>query len=147
MMKSDIVMMMVGHAGHIHRRTANELLEQRGVSWGQPPILKYLSEHDGCIQRDLAENCHVKAATISSVLDNMESSGYIERRTVPEDRRAQRIFLTDAGREKHELTHLVFEELEEKCMDGISANELAVFKKTLKKIIDNLQVMSGEREA
>lgn len=137
-------MMTLGHIGHIHRRTANELLERQGVSAGQPPVLKYLSENDGCIQRDIAENCHVKAATVSSVLDNMKASGYIERHTIPEDRRVQRIFLTETGKQKHELTHKVFCDLEDVCLDGFTDDEILNLKNSLERIINNLQAYSNE---
>lgn len=137
------IMMTIVHLGHIHRRTAQEMMEQYSISWGQPPILRYLNNNDGCIQRDLAENCHVKAATISSVLDNMEQSGYIERRSQKGDRRVQRVFLTDLGREKHELAYRVFQQLQQECLDGIAPEELDQFKTTLRRILENLQKTSG----
>lgn len=138
--------MLIGRIGHIHRRTTNELLERQGVSGGQPPVLKYLSENNGCIQRDLADYCHVKAATISSVLDNMEASGYIERRAMPEDRRVQRIFLTEYGRKKHDLTHKVFTDVEDTCLEGFTDDEVAALKNALDRILVNLQAYGGETE-
>lgn len=35
---------------------------------GQPKILDYLLSHDGAVQKEIAEACHIEPATITSVL-------------------------------------------------------------------------------
>lgn len=139
-------MPLLGHISHLHRHAAHELLERQGVSVGQPPVLRYLSENDGCIQRDIAENCHIRAASVSSVLDNMERLGYIERRSLEGDRRAQRIFLTGEGRVKYDLVSNVFRHMDECCLMGIGEKDLRVFHKTLEAIIKNLGRFGAEKE-
>ncbi len=54
-----------------------QALEDTGLTSGQPKILDYLREHDGCIQKDLADACHVDAATIVGLLNRMESGGLL----------------------------------------------------------------------
>lgn len=49
--------------------------QDMGLSPGQPKILYYLEEEKGCIQRDLADWCAIEPATVSKLLDNMESKG------------------------------------------------------------------------
>lgn len=46
---------------------------------GQPKVLDYLIYHDGAVQKDIAESCHIEPATITSVLAGMEKSGLIMR--------------------------------------------------------------------
>ncbi|GHU79933.1 MarR family transcriptional regulator [Clostridia bacterium] len=139
------IMMALGHVDHAHKHMAGRLLEGI-VSRGQPPVMRYLEHHDGCIQRDIAENCHVKAASVSSVLDNMEQCGYISRQALEGDRRAQRVYLTEEGRSKCEMVKGVFRRLEEQCLAGIGDDELAAFRGTLEKIIANMRKMDGEKE-
>ena len=49
---------------------------------------------------DLARPLGVTAPTASRAVDVLESHGLVERRPDPEDRRAQRIALTNAGRSR-----------------------------------------------
>ena len=140
----DDIMMFLHHAGHIHRRIIQAKMDQEGISWGQPPVLMYLSDHDGCIQRDIAQNCHIKAATVSSVLDNMEQSGYIQRCSMAGDRRVQQVFLTATGREKGRMVRESILTFEQRCLQDIAPEDVAVFRSVLSKIIANLQIMDAE---
>jgi DNA-binding MarR family transcriptional regulator len=137
------IMMTLGHVARVHRHSAGRLLEGR-VSWGQPPVLRYLECHDGCIQRDIAENCHIKAASVSSVLDKMEQCGFISRQAQEDDRRVQRVYLTAEGKAKCELVNGMFRQLEERCLAGIGDRELGAFHKTLEKIFANMWEIGRE---
>jgi DNA-binding MarR family transcriptional regulator len=139
------IMMTLGHVGHAHKHMVGRLLEGR-ISWGQPPVLWYLEHHDGCIQRDIADNCHIKAASVSNVLDTMEQCGYIRRHAQEGDRRAQRIYLTVEGKAICELVKSVTHQLEKRCLEGIGHEELNAFRGTLGKIIANMMTISGEME-
>ncbi|GHU89008.1 MarR family transcriptional regulator [Spirochaetia bacterium] len=139
------IMMTLLHMAHTHRHITIHLLEG-GISRGQPPVLWYLKHHDGCIQRDIAENCHIKAASVSSVLDNMEQCGFISRQAQEDDRRVQRVYLTAEGKAKCELVNGVFRQLEERCLAGIGDRELGAFHKTLEKIIANMREIGREEE-
>ena len=74
-----------------------QALEDTGLTSGQPKILDYLREHDGCIQKDLADACHVDAATIVGLLNRMESGGLLSRRQQDGNRRSFFVYLTDKG--------------------------------------------------
>jgi DNA-binding MarR family transcriptional regulator len=139
------IMMALFHVVHAHRYMAGRLLDGN-VSRGQPPVLRYLEHHDGCIQRDIAENCYIRAASVSSVLDNMEQCGYIRRRAQEDDRRVQRVYLTDEGKLKCRLVNNVFRQMEKRCLTGIGEEELGAFHKTLEKIIANMRATGGEEE-
>jgi DNA-binding MarR family transcriptional regulator len=139
------IMMALGYVGHAHKHMVGHRLEGI-VSRGQPPVLWYLERHDGCIQRELAENCHIKAASVSSVLDNMEQCGCIRRHALEGDRRAQRVYLTEEGWAKCEMVKGVFRQMEERCLAGIGKEELNAFRETLEKIIANMRAIGGGEE-
>jgi len=71
---------------------------------GRPPmareqILRVLLNHEGGIrQKQLTEALRVNPSTISEFVNKLEDSGYIERSTDPDDKRATRITLTEKGR-------------------------------------------------
>jgi len=47
---------------------------------------------------EIADSCEVSRATITGLLDTLQSAGFIEREASVEDRRAVRVQLTAAGR-------------------------------------------------
>jgi MarR family transcriptional regulator for hemolysin len=53
---------------------------------------------DGARQIDLAAALDIQGASLVRLVDQVETAGLVERRTDPQDRRANRIFLTEAGR-------------------------------------------------
>ena len=51
-----------------------------GLTRGQPRMLRFLGENDGCRQKDIAEKFYIRAASVSGILSTMEKEGLIERK-------------------------------------------------------------------
>ncbi len=67
----------------------------------EPPqsfILHILCEHDGTRLSDLAGMIRLDASTASRHVRGLEQLGYLQRATDPDDGRASRLSVTDAGR-------------------------------------------------
>ena len=92
--------MQMQFVAHLFRRVTSAAFAKAGITRAQPWILDYLSEHDGCIQRELADRSHFDPASITSALAGMEEQGYVRRESVKGDKRALRVYLTELGREK-----------------------------------------------
>ena len=90
-------LLMAGHAIYLKQLMAE--LNHTGLTPGQPKVLDYLMEHDGANQKEIANACHIEAATLTSVLNGMETKSLIERRRADGNRRSFYVFLTDRGRE------------------------------------------------
>ena len=52
-------------------------IKDSGLTPGQPKILDYLQNHNGCVQKDIAKGCHIEPASITVILKGMETKGYI----------------------------------------------------------------------
>ena len=74
-------------------------LSMLGLYRGQPKVLRFLGEHDGCRQKDIAEHFYLKAASVSGTLGTLEQQGLIERKMNPRSRRETLVSLTEAGKE------------------------------------------------
>ena len=133
------IMLMMGFLSHWHHRTTAEQFRQAQIDRSQPWILDYLAEHDGCIQRQLAERAHFDPASITSALVRMEEQGMVRREPVPGDRRALRVYLTEKGREKQRYVQQVFSDTEEIALRGFDAQERAQLEAFLERIHDNLE--------
>ncbi|GAB4246242.1 MAG: hypothetical protein Tsb0034_25170 [Ekhidna sp.] len=119
------------------KKAANKLFRDLGsnITSDQWIILKRLSEESGLSQRELAESISKDPASVTRILDLLEKEKLIRR--VKADRRSFTIVLTSAGEElvKSVLPEAV--KYREKGIDGITKNELEVFRKVLDKIREN----------
>jgi len=73
----------------------------------QAGSLLVLAQADGMSQSDLASMLHVSRPTVTTMLQKMEASGTIERRSDEHDQRVTRLYLTPKGRELAERTRAV----------------------------------------
>ncbi|MDB5289172.1 MAG: transcriptional regulator [Phycisphaerales bacterium] len=80
-------------------RRLEQILERHGVSLPQFDVLATLRAGEGITQQELAQHLLVTKGNVCALLDRMESGGWVERRTDPEDRRANRLYLTRRGKD------------------------------------------------
>jgi len=86
-------------------------------------LLRFLWEEDGLTQVELSNRSQIDRTTIGGLIDRLEQSGLLVRLPHPEDRRAYRISLTDAGKKlEKELTPLA-EELQNAILAPLSPEE------------------------
>ena len=74
-------------------------LRARGLSLSALPMLASVERHPH--PTELAQVIGLPAPTVSRLLKTLETQGYLERETVPEDLRRYRFRLTSAGRALH----------------------------------------------
>jgi DNA-binding MarR family transcriptional regulator len=113
-------------------------LAEYSVSFGHWTFLRFLWEGDGLTQRELSARAGVMEPTTFSALKVMERLGYIVRRHRDGDRKKIFVFLTAKGRAlRHRLVPLA-EEVNSTAIRGVSAASVAVTRKALLAIIENL---------
>ena len=73
-------------------------LATHGLSVSQFDVLATLRHGEGITQQELAERLLVTKGNVVGLIDRVGAAGWVERRPDPDDRRANRLYLTDAGR-------------------------------------------------
>lgn len=127
---------------------ARKLLErvaEEGLSSGQPKVLEFLLEHDGCMQKEIAHACSVEAASVTSLLNKMERDGLVQRKIPQDNRRVSQVWLTEAGRQKAQIVRDTFTKLEERLFKGFTSRERQSLLDMLQRIQENLKE-DGSRE-
>lgn len=114
------------------------------LSPGQPKLLDYLCEHDGCIQKELAAVCEVESATITNLLTRMENAGLIERRQFAADKRSISVFLTEKGRKAGKIIRERFAKIENGAFAGLDEERQKLFLEMLGRIYQNLTYTEPE---
>ena len=134
-------------ASRLHYRLLYAAMARRGLPLGSPALLRFLSQNDGCRHKDLAENCYLEPATVTSALFTMEKDGLILRQADASDRRSIRIWLTDKGRAALERIGEIQDEMEGICLTGFSQEEKEQLTGLLKKLRVNMMKAIEEQQA
>ncbi len=122
-----------------HKKHCRQSFQDLGLTEGQPKVLAFLQSVEGCLQKELADLCHVEQATMTSLLKNMEQSGLIEKRKeVSGGKRVFRVYLTQYGKEMAKKVDGIVDSLENICFSGFSKEEKEQFLTMFAKISDNL---------
>lgn len=129
--------LLMANQSLLHRRLL-ACLKDTGLTIGQPKVLEYLSGHDGSNQTEIARGCHIEAASLTSVLNRMEESKLLERRTLNGNRRTYYVFLTPLGRDLARKVREAFAALEEEAFQGVPQEEREAFLRVFASIYDNL---------
>jgi MarR family transcriptional regulator for hemolysin len=86
---------LVHDVARLMRRAFDRRVKHLGLTRSQWFVLVHLYRTDGQTQRHLAQELDMERAPLSKLLDRLESGSWIERRADPDDRRANRIYITN----------------------------------------------------
>lgn len=113
-------------------------LKQHDVLYGHWTFLRILWQTDGVTQRQLSEQAGVTEPSTVTALQSMEKQGYIARRKIEGNNKQVRVFLTAKGRSLRPLIVPCAQQVNQLVMAGIPAEDLAVTRRTLLAVIENL---------
>ena len=104
-----------------------------GVTPDQFTALRTLLEGDpaGMTQRDLTHAMSSDPNTVASLLERMETAGWIRRQAHESDRRAYRILLLPAGLAQYEDCRVVAMNLQQEVLSGLPENAREAFLEQL----------------
>jgi MarR family transcriptional regulator for hemolysin len=122
------------------RTYADQRARQFGISRAQWVVLMRLDRSEGLKQSELAEILDLQPISLTRLLDRLAGNGLIERRPDPNDRRANRLYLTPAARPL--LEQLV--ELGRDLMDDVLAG---LDGKAHERLLGDLQLMKDNLRA
>ncbi|WP_113553279.1 MarR family transcriptional regulator [Hyphomicrobiales bacterium] len=119
-------------------------VKEKGLTLSRARALFALTKKDGLNQRELADELDIETPTLVRLLDGMEKQGFIERRVEVSDRRAKQIHMTELGRTVADEILRLADEIRAEVLQGIDAAELAVTKRVVRAIADNVQSLARE---
>ncbi|XXX73117.1 MarR family transcriptional regulator [Sorangium sp. So ce134] len=102
-------------------------------------VLVRLWEQEGVTQTHLAERTFRDVPTMSRILALMERDGLVERRRDPTDRRARLVYLTARGRALRKALSGEAKALVDALRAGIPEDDLLTTRRTLQRILANLE--------
>lgn len=109
-------------------------LHRNNLTVSQFGVLEALSKHGSLYQRDLAEQIMKTTGNITTVVDNLEKSGLVERIRDTRDRRYFEIVLTQAGSKLIKKIYPAHVKQVEKVLSRITEEEQAELLRICRKL-------------
>lgn len=138
-------LLMVSQATIQKKLFAN--IKDTKLTQGQPKVLDFLRNNDGCVQKDIAASCQIDPATVTSLLLRMEEAELIVRKGLNGNRRSLHVYITKKGKDAANRVAEEFKRLETIAFDGLSLEEQTQFMDLFTKIYGNLsklEILKGE---
>jgi MarR family transcriptional regulator, transcriptional regulator for hemolysin len=111
----------------------------RGTTRAQWIVLFRLREQEGLSQVDLAEVLELQPISLVRLLDRLVQHGLLERRHDPRDRRANRLFLTAAGRQLVDDLDSLRDSIAENVLQDVSVASIETTVQTLRDIKERIK--------
>ncbi len=118
---------------------ADQKARQFGMTRAQWVVLARLQRAEGLKQSELADILELQPISLTRLLDRLCANGLIERRPDPDDRRANRLYLTPAAAPVMESLGRLGEELMSEVLDGIGPETVDLMLGQLGLAKDNLR--------
>ena len=115
----------------------NEKAEPYGLTAAQVPIVILVCKEDGMSQNDVVEQMALEKSVVAKTGGKLISSGYLIRKTNPQDKRAYNLFPT----EKAKKIYPTLVQQGQECMSlltaGLTKEEKEQFSVLLYKLLNN----------
>jgi DNA-binding MarR family transcriptional regulator len=113
-------------------------LAEEGLTRARAEVIWRLHQLGPVTQRELSEALRCTPRNVTGLVDALESSGLVARRTHPTDRRATLVKLTGRGLGIASEWQAGYVEFAERLFTGLDAAEIAEFVSTLGRVLKRL---------
>lgn len=120
-----------------------ERLKKLKLAPHQVGILRVLGSTPAITQQSLAKTLGIVPSRLVALIDEMESSGFVERRADRDDRRRYALHLTEKGRSMLETVGRVAREHAQDLLSALSAEEQRQIADLLQRIADEQGLTHG----
>jgi DNA-binding MarR family transcriptional regulator len=101
-------------------------------------VLYHLWKENGLSQQELCNHSFRDKPSITRLVDNLEKLKLVKRVASKEDRRINRIYLTETGKNLQEQTMSVANKTLNEALAGVSSEDIERCKAILQQVYDNL---------
>ena len=121
-------------------RLIQQKLKTLNMTAPQFRTMTVLYQKENMTQREFSEIIEADTTTVMVLCDSLEKKGWLKRVPDPNDRRANRLFLTNSGKHVFSLAlPLIQAVYDEFALKGISIGELKAATPALEKLYQNIR--------
>ncbi len=121
------------------RRKIDAFSSREIFSGTQGRVLHYLiARSSDVFQKDIEEEYSLRPSTATVLLKKMEQNGLIYREAMEDDGRLKKIIVSEKAMQYKDVVMADISNLEIELTKGISPEDLEVFFRVIKKMLDNI---------
>jgi MarR family transcriptional regulator for hemolysin len=135
---------LVHDVSRLRRRVVDQALKPLNVTRSQWWVLAFLSRTDGMSQVSLAEELDLGKVALGQLIDRLEKTGFVSRRSDDVDKRIKRVFLT---KRSHALIARIRDSVrvtEKEILNKIDESDLRATVRAMRAMKENLLSIIGE---
>jgi DNA-binding MarR family transcriptional regulator len=134
---------LISQIHQLSGRIFSKMLKEKRIdlNHAQGKIIFALWKQDQITISDLAMETSLTKSTLTTMLERLEKSGHLIRKTSEIDKRTTLICLTEKSSALREDYQTISKEMTVLFYKGFSENEILDFENQLKKILENLKMI------
>ena len=132
----------LNESSRLLRNYIDHRAKERGTTRAQWIVLFRLRQQEGLSQVDLADVLELQPISLVRLLDRLVEHGLLERRHDPKDRRANRLFLTESGRQLVDDLDSLRNAIATDVLQDVPADALQTSLGTLRDIKERIKKLS-----
>jgi len=129
---------LLSDSARLLRRNFDRRARELNLNRAQWSVLARLSRHEGVKQTELADILEVSPITLARQIDRLEAGGWVKRQPDPNDRRANRLYLTDHAGPMLEELKSRGQESKAAALEGLDEAERQQITRLLARVRENL---------
>jgi DNA-binding MarR family transcriptional regulator len=139
--RGELYSVINGMASTAVARRLQKNFRQAGldVTIEQWSILYHLWKEDGLSQQELCNRTFRDKPSITRLIDNLEKQELVKRVSSKEDRRINRVYLTEEAKQLQEVTIQLANQTMDEALIGVQREDIEVVKVVLQQVYDNLK--------
>jgi MarR family transcriptional regulator, transcriptional regulator for hemolysin len=141
-LKKQLVAQLV-ESSRLLRNYIDHRAKARGTTRAQWIVLFRLRQQEGLSQVDLADVLELQPISLVRLLDRLVEHGLLERRHDPKDRRANRLFLTAAGRQLVDDLDSLRDAIAIDVLQGVPSEAIETSLEALREVKERIKSLSG----
>ena len=137
-MLNDEIRVLLDKISSQTRRNHNHLLHDLNLHVGQDKLFFFFWRADGLTQVELCNKLNCEAPTVTNMLSALEKKELIMRKKDPDDKRTNRIYLTEAGKTMETSVTEMWKNQQDRLLKDITLEEKMFLRRLLKQMENNL---------
>ena len=132
---------VISDVARLLRTVFDRRVREVGLTRAQWLVLTRLHRRPGASQSELAEMLEVEKATAGRMIDRLEANGWVVRKADPNDRRINRLYLTDEAERTHKAIRPIAEATVNDALAGLSDRQRATLTDLMGRVKSELQTI------
>lgn len=137
---------LLSDVARILRTTVDHEARIMGMTRAQWSVLVRVQRHEGLQQAELATALDLAPITLARLVDRLAAMDLVERRPDPDDRRANRLYLTKAAGPVLTRLGSIGERIMKGALKGLDHDDLATLVRHLTHVQSNLKSYQKARQ-